>query len=257
MFFNAVMEKRIKRVLQVIFVAWVLVLASCSGSNSMLKKICQFNCLVKDNLLVFYSMFLFMILMFVVLAYTLYQKKLKKQKLELLYLQKETEKWHNNYLQVAKEIEQNKKELIALKKDRSVVVMQMQNRINMLNRKIKIYEKQQMAIYEEEVFCMFKNMTSARRNTPQPTDDDWFKLEKLFQTYYPICYKLIKHQAKMTLMELRVCVLTRLSFSNSEMMVLLGSSQSSISNVKLRINKRLFNENSSKTLFKNLASDTR
>ena len=227
----------------------------------MLKKICQLNCLVKDNSLVFYIMFFVMILVFVVSAYRLYQKKFKKQKQELLYLQKETEKWHNNYLQVAKEIEQNKKELVTLKKDRSVVVMQMQNRINILNRKIKeyemIHEKQQMAIYEEEVFCRFKNMTSARRNTPQPTDDDWFKLEKLFQTYYPICYKLIKHQAKMTLMELRVCVLTRLSFSNSEMMVLLGSSQSSISNVKLRINKRLFNENSSKTLFKNLANDTR
>ena len=191
-----------------------------------------------------------------------YQKSLNKKKQELLKQQREVEKWNEKYWEIIKELEQNKEELCSLHRDKEAIMIQKQNRIEQLEKELQEYEQDwkaaqvvQMSINldEEAIYKKFKLMVSGKRNAPHPNGEDWKNLTGLFKKYYPLCYKNISQNVQITQLELYICMLTRLGFANGDMVILLNSSQSSISNIKSRINKRLFNCNGSRSLFDNMA----
>ena len=110
-------------------------------------------------------------------------------------------------------------------------------------------------IEDEDIYILFKKMATGQRNVPQPKEKDWKKLEKMMGEKFPVFYERIRNNRNgksLGLLEWRVCLLTRLGLTNAEMVNLLSSSPSSISNAKQIANKKIFNEKGASTLLKNM-----
>ena len=82
-------------------------------------------------------------------------------------------------------------------------------------------------------------------------EEEWVELTDTFANSYPDLF-LDLCQYCNTPQSIRVCMLTVMGLGNNEQANLLGTTSSRISNVKLALNKALFNESSSRTLNKNL-----
>ena len=82
-------------------------------------------------------------------------------------------------------------------------------------------------------------------------EEEWVELTDTFANSYPDLF-LDLCQYCNTPQSIRVCMLTVMGLGNNEQATLLGTTSSRISNVKLALNKALFNESSSRTLNKNL-----
>ena len=82
-------------------------------------------------------------------------------------------------------------------------------------------------------------------------EEEWVELTDTFANSYPDLF-LDLCQYCNTPQSIRVCILTVMGLGNNEQANLLGTTSSRISNVKLALNKALFNESSSRTLNKNL-----
>ena len=82
-------------------------------------------------------------------------------------------------------------------------------------------------------------------------EEEWAELTDTFANSYPDLF-LDLCQYCNTPQSIRVCMLTVMGLGNNEQATLLGTTSSRISNVKLALNKALFNESSSRTLNKNL-----
>lgn len=82
-------------------------------------------------------------------------------------------------------------------------------------------------------------------------EEEWAELTDTFANSYPDLF-LDLCQYCNTPQSIRVCMLTVMGLGNNEQANLLGTTSSRIPNVKLALNKALFNESSSRTLNKNL-----
>lgn len=106
----------------------------------------------------------------------------------------------------------------------------------------------------ENIYKRFRELTSGKMNTPPPTEEEWQELSLVVSKYFPFIYNKMCNCEKLSRLEMRVCILTRLRFTNKEMTILLNSSASSISNIRQKVNERLFGGKSSKTLFDNMVN---
>lgn len=177
--------------------------------------------------------------------------------------QKEIDKWNDNFLQVCQKLEVYKNELETLQKDKKILADQMQQQIEALQDEITEYKKMRVrmepseniaTLDEENVYKRFRELTSGKMNTPPPTEEEWHELSLVVSKYFPFIYNKMCNCEKLSQLEMRVCILTRLRFTNKEMTILLNSSASSISNIRQKVNERLFGEKSSKTLFDNMVN---
>ena len=91
------------------------------------------------------------------------------------------------------------------------------------------------------------------RKIQHPIDLEWSMLEDLVVEITPDFYKEIcGNQDKLSPLEMRVTMLIHLQFINSEICVLLDKTSQNITNIRRRINKKLFNAKSAKKLDFNL-----
>ena len=195
--------------------------------------------------------------------YKKYKKNERKKKKDLEIHQKEIDKWNDNFLQVCQKLEVYKNELETLQKDKKLLADQMQQQIEALQDEITEYKKMRVrmepseniaTLDEENVYKRFRELTSGKMNTPPPTEEEWQELSLVVSKYFPFIYNKMCNCEKLSQLEMRVCILTRLRFTNKEMTILLNSSASSISNIRQKVNERLFGEKSSKTLFDNMVN---
>ncbi|MBE6262016.1 MAG: hypothetical protein E7107_14595 [Prevotella sp.] len=68
----------------------------------------------------------------------------------------------------------------------------------------------------------------------------------------PVAHAIIGKDGKLSYLEMKTCVLTLLKFKNSDIAVLLEEKPQRITNMKSRINKKLFGMESASTLLDNL-----
>ena len=115
---------------------------------------------------------------------------------------------------------------------------------------LKATEKQTI-ISNNQIVVAFKKMASPKKNTPVPTNNEWKELVDFICHCFPIFASQISEK-KLAQQELKVCVLTRLEFTNSEMQILLNTSSQSITNMKAKATRKLFNKNGASSLYKNL-----
>lgn len=75
-------------------------------------------------------------------------------------------------------------------------------------------------------------------------------MKKLMGEFY---VKIERSKAQLTDQEFKVCLLTRMKFSSSDISNLLGTSQQRVTNIKSSINEKLFHKKGSKSLLANLS----
>ena len=77
-------------------------------------------------------------------------------------------------------------------------------------------------------------------------------LRDAFASTYPILIYDIDKKAKLNLQDITICLLTIIGFEPGIICNLTDRSNSSVTNVRAKINERLFNEKSSPKLYSNL-----
>ncbi len=104
-----------------------------------------------------------------------------------------------------------------------------------------------------ETVNTFKQKAVPQLTKDLPNESDWEKLMETVETIIPAFHDfVVKH--KLSRQKLRVCLLTRLNFSNKEMSNLMETTKQNISNIKSRANLKLFEDKNAERLKSNLTS---
>lgn len=82
-------------------------------------------------------------------------------------------------------------------------------------------------------------------------ENEWLQMENLIAKHLPVFCKIIEGNI-LSMLEKRICILTRLGFSGSEITSIMNLSSSSVSNKKTCINSKLFGIQSASGLQENL-----
>ena len=142
---------------------------------------------------------------------------------------------------------------------------QKQIEVDSLREEIKKYRKKMKRLNDSErslkladhdILRKFRGMVVPKLHSELPSEIDWEDLESLFASSFPITYEKIHKDKESLLLEFRVCILTRLQFSNGAIAYLLQSSPASISNAKSKANMRLFGDRGASTLYYNMVNIT-
>ena len=85
------------------------------------------------------------------------------------------------------------------------------------------------------------------------SDAEWNDLQGVVEKSLPEFYaKLSANEAQLTDQEWKVCLLVKLNFIPSELTVLLNLSKQRVTNIRTRLNQKLFGESGSRTFDANL-----
>ena len=199
----------------------------------------------KEEIVLLLSVFALCLL--IAYLYKRYKKKMSLKQLEMDQRAKEYQDSIENF-QVSR-----LKEAKELKDKMEKLQVQLQN-YKMQYDKIMLSEKN-VVVEDDEIYLDFKKMAKGLRSVPMPSAKEWKMLEILVAEKFPVFYGKIcnnEEGKKLSLQEWRVCLLTRLHFSNSEIVNILNSTPSSISNAKQMVNHKIFGDNRAGTLYKNM-----
>lgn len=87
-----------------------------------------------------------------------------------------------------------------------------------------------------------------------PSIDEWLKLTSQFRLDFPHYYATLTKDKKLATKELRTCMLLMLDFKEGEIAVLLNVKPQRVTNIKKRVNTKLFGDASATTLTGNIQS---
>lgn len=110
----------------------------------------------------------------------------------------------------------------------------------------EVLERENRLLKEESVID-FQKMAINGYNGKKATKKDWDSLIRTFKKYMPHLYAKMK-VALLTGRELRVCILTFLEFSPSDMVILMDVSKQIVSNLRLSSKRKLFGTDESLSL---------
>ena len=169
---------------------------------------------------------------------------------------KEMEMLRTNHEQL-KVSEQEAKILIeTVKTNNSQLLKTKEKEIAELNEKIRKYavrllnspkmigDNPQFALLIED----FHRKAVRKKNTSLPQRADWDQLVRLFAQIQPEAYIAIGREQTLSPQELRACILLLLNFTNGEIISLLDISSQGMTNIRTRINEKLFGEQKASTL---------
>ena len=168
-----------------------------------------------------------------------FRKKIRNQQTNLVQShdllrqrESEIESWNDRFLLISNELERYKEDF----------------------RRMSSTEKN-VIVDDNEIYQRFKKKGLGVRMDKFPTEIAWKKLIKMMGEYFPLFSDLVinpKRRNKLSASELRVAILTRLQFTNSEIANVMDTSPASISNAKGAVNKKLFGESGASSLFQNM-----
>jgi len=154
-------------------------------------------------------------------------------------------------------------ELTTLKQQNKLLLQQKQSEIDSLTEQIHEYQKRyeklnsfekEHALFHSTVVTSFRDMANYKLQSQTPTETDWEQLYSLMKQSFPLLVATIGKDNQLSKQEWQTCLLTRLNFSNSEIALLLQTSAQRITNVKTKVNQKLFGETNAVNLLKNLRS---
>ena len=210
-----------------------------------------------------------LIMVAVVVSYTLVQKK-RHQEEEIKKVRKSYDEAVSKKDQLSKEMDilkanheqlivseqEAKSKLETVKSNNNQLIQAKEKEIALLNDKIRDYAKRLLhsdkMVGESPQFTLlieeFHEKAERKRNTPLPTKLEWEHFLRLFAQTQPKAYAAIGREQTLSPQELKACVLLLLQFANSEIIALLNISSQSLTNVKTRINEKLFGVSNASTL---------
>mgnify|MGYP002521917756 CR=1 FL=1 len=193
------------------------------------------------------------------------QRELLKNIHSLDESKKKIEVWNDKYLKTLDELNIYQRRIAELQSHHEIEIRDKIDQISELQRTNDEYKEKYrrmnstektVTISEDEVYKRFKKKGAGLKVTDFPKKKHWDQLTVVIAYNYPLFYDMITHvgrMKKLSLTELKVAMLTRLHFSNSEMSNIMDISPSRISNAKQAINEKLYGDKNAKTLFQNMA----
>ena len=112
--------------------------------------------------------------------------------------------------------------------------------------------KEEAAVYDSGVMERFRKMSVYTLGSSKPDDKDWEELVLLIKKHLPQYYHALTSQHLLTPQELRTCLLLRLGFSASDIVVLMDVTPQRVTNIKTKANRKLFDEKGAGSLDSNL-----
>ncbi len=106
-------------------------------------------------------------------------------------------------------------------------------------------------IRKSDIYEIIKRKASFSLKNKQMTQEEWEQFEKSIELELPLFYSNLIH-SNIKAHERKICMLIRIGFTSIEIMTLMNLSRSNFGNIKLRINKKLFNIESATNLYEHL-----
>ena len=178
----------------------------------------------------------------------------QKKQTEILRLSTDYERALSDYEAVCEENEllrQSGKDIIESKIQEIASMQDLMHQYEQQWQKVKQHDKEE-ALMNSDLVCSFRNISKGKIGSRIPTNAEWKHLFRLFKQSMPVAYTVIGKDDKLSYLEMKTCVLTLLKFKNSEIAVLLEEKPQRITNMKSRINKKLFGMESASMLQDNL-----
>lgn len=201
----------------------------------------------------------FVILCSVSFTYHGYRKKQNRKRKELAVL-------NDDYVRVQKDYRQLEKDIKAISEDKEAAIKEKKLKIEELEKVVDNYRSQYAnmdarqklsAWLSSDVVARFKEIAKPKLGQVCPTEDDWKDLVAVMEQCLPIQYGKIFNGMALGNQEQQVGMLLCAGFSNGEMSVLLNTSAQRITNVKSKINEKLFGVKNATSLQKNLLEQTK
>ena len=154
-----------------------------------------------------------------------------------------------------------KQQEMELQKSNSDIISEKQyDEIEQLKKQIENYQKRlsdnltgkQRRFYDSDIYQHFMSYKSESFRHQPPTEQEWQSLTTLFQASFPHYHRFIAEENKLTPDQFKVCVLARLFLPVYAMARILDVDGDRITRIKSQVNKRLFKEETAKTLENNL-----
>ena len=141
-----------------------------------------------------------------------------------------------------KEFEQNKKMEVEHLRDELAVLLE--------KRKAEAYDAYKK-LNDQQIIRKFREY--ARMSKTCSEESEWEELVSTIRIFLPDFYAFLSsHQNNTTSQEFRVCILTKLQFLTSEIVNLLGTSSPRVSNIRSKMNAKMFHNIGSKTFDANI-----
>ena len=208
-----------------------------------------------------------------VVGYVLVQKKrrqeeetekIRKEYVEAIdkkdQLSKEMEMLRASHEQLIASEQEAKSQLETVKSNNNQLIHTKEKEIAVLNEKIRDYAKRllhsdKMVGGNPQFTLMIEELhkkAERKRNTSLPSRLEWDHFLRLFAQTQAKAYIAIGRDQTLSPQELKACVLLLLQFANSEVISLLNVSPQSLTNIKTRINEKLFGESNASSLERNI-----
>ena len=174
----------------------------------------------------------------------------------------EKERMRHIYVLLNNELSESKTELENIRKGCISIVEMKEQELEELQKRVKELEEQLQGnkwangdfvrTYEDIVSC-FKRYTIPNASKSSPTKSEWNTLSDMVRTFFPKLHSLLSQRKDISEQEFKVCMLIYLGFKTGEITTILDTSMQSVSNTKASVSRKLFNEKSAASLYRNLS----
>ncbi|MBR2459394.1 MAG: hypothetical protein IKB39_08805 [Bacteroidaceae bacterium] len=190
----------------------------------------------------------------VIVAWSIYQKRLKKERQKQIATNKE-------YQLLLHELEKSADELLLVKTDSERFQREKESEIQKLQTALAIYQDNEQSVEqwsdERAIFAcdIAKRLHSLSSHAQKATPNELNCLLVTAQNAFPKFYANITDASKgLSHTEIIISILIRFRFIPSEISLLLGLSSQRITNLKSSVNQKLFGTQGAKTLDSHLMS---
>lgn len=181
------------------------------------------------------------------------EKQMKKEK--------ELEKLNVAYVGVMQDCVQLKNDIDVIRKNKDIAIKNKICRINELEKQLKENQDKyasldilkKFKVWQScDIVVRFKNMAKPRLSRQEAKENDWNLLEAMFGQCLPMQFRNVMGDASLGKQEQRICVLVCAGFSNTEISVILDTSNQRVTNAKASANFKMFGEHNAGNLMHNL-----
>jgi tetratricopeptide (TPR) repeat protein len=138
--------------------------------------------------------------------------------------------------------------------EKTAEVKELENRLQQLEE--HYHSVTQLATIEDrknsEAVKAIRKRAEWKHGSVLPSADEWIKLTNQFRLDFPHYYATLAQGRELSTKELRTCMLLMLDFKEGEIAVLLDVKPQRVTNIKKRVNMKLFNDSSATTLTRNI-----
>ncbi len=193
----------------------------------------------------------FCALLAIVLLYYFVNRRRKREREQLQEANKKYYDVLSSYAKAQSELDSLRVDTADLveKKEREIEKIKQEISVLQGESNLHLWDVEQKVLNSDIVMRMHRLASKIMT----PSSSEWNDLMDLVEKSLPDFYAPLHNKdVSLTDKELKVCILTRLNFLSSELVVLLNLSKQRISNLRAGVNHKLFNEKSSTSLEANI-----